>query len=105
MINYIKHARFNWDHNNYQKCQKHGVSIKEIENLFKSDELYLTPDFKHSKQEQRFLAIGVSITNKKGIFVAFTLRTKEDSFFIRPISARYMHKKEQQKYEEPYKIR
>lgn len=25
---------YDWDDGNYQKCQKHGVSIEEIETLF-----------------------------------------------------------------------
>ncbi|NMG11314.1 hypothetical protein DP117_32385 [Brasilonema sp. UFV-L1] len=34
------------------------------------------------------------------MFVAFTLRQKEEEILIRPISARYMHEKEVLRYEE-----
>lgn len=99
MINYIKYKNFNWDDNNYDKCQKHGVSIEEIESLFKRNKLYISADIKHSRQEERFLATGV-LVNNRGVLVVFTLRTKNDDVYIRPISARYMHKKEQKKYEQ-----
>ncbi|MFH7028112.1 MAG: BrnT family toxin [Heteroscytonema crispum UTEX LB 1556] len=50
---------------------------------------------------KRYLAIGVS--NKgKHIYVAFTLRNKQEKTFIRPISARYMHYKEIRSYEENF---
>ncbi|BAZ14539.1 hypothetical protein NIES4071_63830 [Calothrix sp. NIES-4071] len=89
---------FDWDDGNLQKCQKHGVSIEEIETLFLSQVL-ISPDLKHSQSEERFIAIGKSRKGKY-IFVAFTFRDKEGEIFIRPISARYMRDKEVQKYEE-----
>jgi uncharacterized protein len=91
---------FDWDNGNQQKCQKHGVSIEEIESLF-SGNVQISPDIKHSEAEERFLAIGKSIKSKY-IFVSFTLREKEEETFIRPISARYMHEKEVKKYEENF---
>ena len=33
------------------------------------------------------------------MFVVFTIREKEGDLFIRPISARYMHRKETEGYE------
>ncbi len=52
----------------------------------------------HSKPEERFKAIGK--TDKgRGIFVVFTLRTQRGKTLIRPISARYMHRKEMDHYE------
>ncbi|MBF2067832.1 MAG: BrnT family toxin [Calothrix sp. C42_A2020_038] len=89
---------YDWDEGNHQKCQKHGVSIEEIESLF-SGSVQISPDIKHSEAEERFLAVGKSIKNRY-IFVAFTLREKEEETFIRPISARYMRDKEVKKYEE-----
>ena len=56
------------------------------------------PDAAHSQKERRFRAIGR--TNKaRGVFIVFTLRRKGDELLIRPISARYMHKKEIEAYE------
>lgn len=92
---------FDWDDGNFEKCQKHKVSIEEIETLFSNPKVVVAPDINHSQSEERFLAIGMS-TKGKYIFLAFTLREKEDGIFIRPISARYMHEKEVQKYEENF---
>lgn len=48
--------------------------------------------------ERRFRAIGH--TDKgRGVFIVFTFRKKGDEVLIRPISARYMHKKEVDAYE------
>lgn len=95
----IKYTGFDWDKGNQQKCQKHGLSLAEIEAFFTGDALYIAPDVKHSQNEQRFLAIGLS-ENGKAMFVAFTLRVQQEGTMIRPISARYMHKKEWEKYEQ-----
>jgi uncharacterized DUF497 family protein len=35
----------------------------------------------------------------RGVFIIFTLRRRGDEVLIRPISARYMHKKETETYE------
>ena len=90
-------AGFDWDAGNRSKCRKHGVSTAEIESLFHSP-IAVVPDPRHSKSEERFKAIGK--TNRaRGIFVVFTLRMRRGKTFIRPISARYMHRKEMDHYE------
>ncbi len=90
-------AGFDWDAGNREKCQKHGVSVAEIEIVLTS-ELRVTPDPAHSDEEERFIGIGRTAEGK-AIFVAFTFRLREGERLIRPISARYMHKKEIQAYE------
>ncbi len=85
---------FDWDEGNVTKCQKHGVTLEEIEEFFQT-QLYVAPDIKHSQDESRFLAVGRSPTGRP-MFVVFTLRNN----LIRPISARYMHMKEAQQYEQ-----
>jgi uncharacterized DUF497 family protein len=90
-------AGFDWDEGNRGKCQKHGVSLDEIEDLFLG-EPGVAPDLKHSAQETRFIAAGRT-TEGRGIFVAFAIRTIAGRTFIRPISARYMHRKEVEAYE------
>lgn len=68
-----------------------------IESLF-TREVAILPDTAHSQKERRFRAIGR--TDKgRGVFIVFTLRRKRDEVLIRPISARYMHKKEIESYE------
>ena len=73
------------------------MSIGQIEALLRSDP-GVAPDPVHSAQEDRFIAVG---RNAEGgpLFVAFTFRMKDDQRFIRPVSARYMHKKEIEPYE------
>ena len=88
---------FGWDRGNRDKCQKHGVSIEEIESLFFGDARG-GPDARNSRQEQRFRAVGR--TDKgRALFVVFTMRRRGDGLLIRPISARYMHRKEIEAYE------
>lgn len=87
---------FDWDVANIEKCCKHGVSIAQIESVFHHNPL-IAPDIKHSKTEKRFIAIGLS--QKRPMFVAFTLRNKDNYQIIRPISARFMHEKEVKAYE------
>ena len=95
----IEHTGFDWDEGNREKCQKHGLTLAEIEQFFAGENLYIAPDIKHSQSEQRFLAIGMG-QGDRPMFVAFALRMQKGSNRIRPISARYMHKKEWEKYEQ-----
>ena len=88
---------FDWDRGNRAKCEKHGLSVATIESLFMRP-LAILPDAAHSQREKRLRAIGR--TDKgRGVSMIFTLRRKGDEFLIRPISARYMHKKEIEAYE------
>ena len=84
---------FQWDQGNRTKCQKHGVTIAEIEYIFQNDP-GIAPDLEHSKAEARFYAIGKT-EEGRSVFIVFTIREDE----IRPISARYMHEKEVFRYE------
>lgn len=72
-----------------------------VEAMFRGD-VRIAPDIKHSVPEARWIAIGRSHEGR-GLFVAFTLRSKAGRLFIRPISARYMHKKELEAYEKSTK--
>jgi uncharacterized protein len=83
---------FDWDHGNLNKCRKHGVSIEEIESLFDRAVL-VGPDVAHSASEQWFRAIGATSRGRR-VFLAFTWRVKNGRRLLRPISARYIHKKE-----------
>ena len=88
---------FDWDRGNRAKCEKHGLSIAAIENLF-THPLAILPDAVHSQREKRLCAIGRT-DKRRGVFIIFTLRRRGDELLIRPISARYMHKKEIEAYE------
>jgi uncharacterized protein len=89
---------FDWDEGNTAKCQKHGLSRREIEALFLSGPR-VAPDVMHSESEQRFLAIGQYDSTQRPVFVVFTFREKLGGLLVRPISARYMHTKEIKSYE------
>ena len=88
---------FEWDKGNRDKCQKHGVPLATIESLFHRP-LAVFPDPEHSEAEERFKAIGRT-DDGRGVLIVFTLRRQEDETFIRPVSARYMHRKEVEYYE------
>jgi uncharacterized DUF497 family protein len=88
---------FDWDEGNRAKCGKHGVTVSEIEGLFMADPR-IAPDPRHSYEEDRFIAVGRTKLGRP-LFVAFTIRPKGDKQLIRPVSARYMHKKEIAGYE------
>jgi uncharacterized DUF497 family protein len=88
---------FEWDKGNIDKSnRKHGISPKEAEEVFVSEDLRVLPDKTHSKPEEiRHIALGKT-QEKKNLFVIFTIRNKK----VRIISARRMHKKEVLKYKQ-----
>jgi uncharacterized DUF497 family protein len=88
---------FDWDRGNRTKCQKHGLSIALIESLF-ARPLAIIPSAADSQEERRFCAVGQTVNGRR-VFLVFTLRRKGEKQLIRPISARYMHKKEIESYE------
>lgn len=94
----LRISGFQWDRGNWPKCGKHGVSRAEIEALFSGD-LAVQPDLQHSGGEERHFAIG-STSERRWLFVVFTLREVTGETLIRPVSARYMHKKEVEHYEQ-----
>jgi uncharacterized DUF497 family protein len=89
-------AGFDWDDGNRAKCQKHGVSLSEIEFVL-SHPVAIYPS--RAVKEKRNFAIG---KNSKGryVFVVFTVRQVHGQERLRAISARYMHRKEIDRYEE-----
>lgn len=93
----VQASGFDWDRGNRAKCEKHSLSFADIEGLF-TRPLAILPDASHSQRESRLRAIGRTASGR-GVFIVFTLRRKEDELLIRPISARYMHKKEIEAYE------
>ncbi len=91
----MKLVGFEWDDGNRHK--RHGVSVAEIEALFASSPP-IAPDPHHSEQEDRFIAVGRT-RQGRAVFVAFTLRGA-DRQLVRPISARFMHRKESEAYDQ-----
>lgn len=91
----MKIAGFDWDEGNWPKCGKHGLSRAEIEEVFAGAPAVLADPF---PDEARMRAIGTSAAGRY-IFVVFLLREIGGQTKLRPISARYMHKKEIAHYE------
>ena len=89
---------FDWDRGNRAKCAKHGVSAAEVEAVFRGP-LFVRKDAKHSQSEERQWAIGKT-DEGRWVFLVFTIRERGGKTLIRPISARYMHKKEMRHHEE-----
>lgn len=58
----------------------------------------ILPDEAHSHSEARFRAIGVTSAGRH-VFLVFTIREHKEKQYIRPISARYMHRKEMRHFE------
>lgn len=88
-------AGFDWDHGNWPKCGKHGVHREEIEQVLLAEPAVMADSF---SKESRMRAIG---KNQDGryIFLVFMLREVDGQTKLRPISARYMHQKEVDYYE------
>ncbi len=95
----VSFSGFEWDEGNRRKCQKHGVSIEEIEHVLTHAETLITPDPKNPGGEARFLAIGRT-QDGRYTFVVFTPRQRATGTRLRPISARYMHHREIRRYEQ-----
>ena len=88
---------FDWDNGNQLKnWQKHEVDYIECEQVFLKNQKKLITFFdeKHSLNEQRWLALGITEKSRK-LSIFFTIRDKK----IRVISARDMSKKEKKLYE------
>ncbi|MEZ5904566.1 MAG: BrnT family toxin [Geminicoccaceae bacterium] len=90
-------AGFDWDGGNWPKCGRHGVSRGEIEEVLQGTPLVL-PDRYPEDTETRFDAVGRNADGRH-LFDVFTIRERNGKRFIRPISARYMHRKEIASYE------
>jgi uncharacterized DUF497 family protein len=86
-----------WDNGNFAKCQKHGVTPEEIESVLTSGRMIRFPD--PNPDEPRLRGIGKTKTGRY-LFIVYTLRPAPDGMLIRPISARYMHQKEVDYYEQ-----
>jgi uncharacterized protein len=96
----IAFSGFAWDNANRSKCEEHGVSVAEVEHVLAHAATLIVPNLRNSRAEPRYLAIGRTEAGRYA-FVVFTPReTRASGILLRPISARYMHKKEIKKYEQ-----
>ena len=98
MIDFSRIVGFDWDGGNiYKSAAKHGVDLREAEQVFLDRRLLVLADEDHSADEKRFHAYGQSAAGRL-LLVSFTLRQGET--MIRVVSARDMSRKERQRYAE-----
>ena len=89
-------AGFQWDDGNAHKSQdKHDVSPAESEQVFFNQPLFLVEDVRHSSDESRFHAFGITDTARR-LHITFTLRV--EGSLLRVISARDMSPRERKWY-------
>lgn len=79
---------FDWDNGNTEKCAKHGLTREQIEYALTHGARFVA-DPVHSLTEQRFIAVSRTAEGRS-VYIAFCWRDGK----VRPISARYMHRKE-----------
>ena len=94
----MKTDGFEWDEGNWPRCAKHGVSKDEIEFALLNTPMVM-PDRSPVTHETRFNAVGRTARGRH-FFIVFTLRQSSLGIRLRPISARFMHKKEIERYEQ-----
>jgi len=88
--------RFEWDENkNIINQQKHNVSFEEARTVFFDDEAKVIDDPEHSKEEERFIILGLS-SKANLLIVCHCYRASET--VIRIISARKATKTETKFY-------
>lgn len=98
-FDFLKIEGFEWDKGNRDKnLKKHNVTNEEGEEVF-SNNPFVSEDIQHSKQEQRFQALGRT-HQRRLLFISFTFSKVDQKLKIRIISCRDMNRKEEVKYEE-----
>ncbi len=98
MIDFGRLTGFQWDAGNARKnADKQGVSQAEAEQVFFHQPLIVADGTRHSEVEPRFHALGITAAGRR-LHIAFTLRSEGTK--LRVISARDMHRKERDRYEQ-----
>ena len=88
--------RFIWDEGKARANErKHGVTFDEAKTVFYDDDAELIGDPDHSRYEDRFVMLGMSM-RARVLIVCHCYR--QDNGVIRIISARKATKKEQSQY-------
>ena len=97
MIDFHRIIGFQWDAGNAIKSQvKHGVTQAEAEEIFFNQPLLVSTDDKHSDQESRYLALGIT---SPGVLLSVVFTLRKSATLIRVVSARPMSKRERAFYE------
>ena len=86
---------FEWDSNkNEINIKKHGISFEEASTVFYDEEARVIDDPEHSKDEDRFIILGMS--NQANVLIV--CHCYRDDEVIRLISARKATKNESRQY-------
>lgn len=94
----MKKIKFEWDEAKAKSnLIKHGVSFDEAKSVFDDDFARVIYDETHSKNEERFVILGMS-RKLRILVVVHCLR--QDSLIVRLISARKATQNEQNQYKE-----
>mgnify|MGYP006437600541 CR=1 FL=1 len=92
--------RFQWDPIKAQSSfEKHGVSFREAERVFKDSRALTLFDQEHSLVEERWITLGLTPSGQY-LLVVHTVEEDVDLLNVRIISARRATKREIRCYEE-----
>ena len=92
----MKRIKFQWDkQKNQANIEKHGISFEEASSVFYDENAILFDDPDHSKDEDRFLILGIS--SKLHLCIVSHCYRDRDKI-IRIISARKATKRETESY-------
>jgi uncharacterized DUF497 family protein len=92
----MKYIKFIWDEKKAKSnVNKHGIAFDEAATVFDDDNARVIYDPDHSKEEDRFIILGLSCSMKV-LVVCHCYRENDKQ--IRIISARKGDKKEQKQY-------
>ncbi len=95
--------RFEWDERKAaSNRRKHGVSFEEARSVFLDEDALLIPDTAHSREEERFIILGMS-SRLRTLVVCHCYRRAAN--VIRVISARKADKGERAEYENKRRVR
>jgi uncharacterized DUF497 family protein len=90
---------FDWDDgNSFKSLLEHGVTNDEAEQVFSNRPFYTYPDQIHSAHEERKIIMGKTDAGK-AVLISFTLRGRK----VRPISSRWMGRRDRKKFNEAIK--
>ena len=88
--------KFEWDEKKHAlNRRKHGISFPEAQAVFADENGLLLPDPDHSRDEERFVLLGLSSALRL-LVVCHTYRTDDE--IVRIISARKATRWEQEQY-------
>ena len=90
---------FEWDRNKaLSNMKKHNVSFEESSSIFKDSNMINLYDDEHSKDEERWISIGISHLGKVIVVSHTFIEFSNESTNIRIISARKANKQEINQY-------